>query len=117
HDRNGETAPERTGELTAQLRTTAERMAEQLRQLTEHVRYYLESLHAKSARKRPTERASNTLTATSRGLEQASHQFERQAAPVIAVAEHKLAEQRRTELEQQRQRQKTHSRDDGFGMG
>ncbi|WP_439652757.1 hypothetical protein [Proteus mirabilis] len=92
-------------------------MAEQLRQLTEHVRYYLESLHAKSARKRSAERASDTLTATSRGLEQASHQFERQAAPVIAVAEHKRAEQRRTELEQQRQRQKTRSRDDGFGMG
>lgn len=117
HDGNGETTPERTGELTAQLRATAERMAEQLRQLTEHVRHYLESLHAKSARKRPTERASDTLTATSRGLEQASHQFERNASPVIAVAEHKRAEQRRTELEQQRQRQKTRSRDDGFGMG
>lgn len=117
HDGNGKTTPERTGELTAQLRATAERMAEQLRQFTEHVRHYLESLHTKSARKRPVERASDTLTTTSRGLEQASHQFERQASPVIAVAEHKLAEQRRTELEQQRQRQKTHSRDDGFGMG
>lgn len=115
HDGNGETTPECTGELTAQLRATAERMAEQLRQLTEHVRHYLESLHTKSARKRPTERASDTLTTTSRGLEQASHQFERQTAPVIAVAEHKRAEQRRIELEQQRQ--KTRSRDDGFGMG
>lgn len=115
HDGNGETTPERTGELTAQLRATAERVAEQLRQLTEHVRHYLESLHAKSARKRPAERASDTLTATSRGLEQASHQFERKSAPVIAVAEHKRAEQRRNELEQQRQ--KTRSRDNGFGMG
>lgn len=115
HDGNGETAPERTGELTAQLRATAERVAEQLRQLTEHVRHYLESLHAKSAGKRPAERASDTLTATSRGLEQASHQFERKSAPVIAVAEHKRAEQRRNELEQQRQ--KTRSRDNGFGMG
>ncbi len=117
HDGNGETTPERTGELTAQLRATAERMAEQLRQFTEHVRHYLESLHTKSARKRPAERASDTLTTTSRGLEQASHQFKRQTAPVIAVAEHKRAEQRRIELEQQRQRQKTRSRDDGFGMG
>jgi len=117
HDRNGETTPECTGELTAQLRATAERMAEQLRQLTEHVRHYLDSLHAKSARKRPTERASDTLTTTSRGFEQASHQFERKATPIIAVAEHKRAEQIRTELEQQRQRQKTRSRDDGFGMG
>lgn len=116
YDGNRETAPERTGELTAQLRTTAERMAEQLRQLTEHVRHYLESLHAKSAGKRPAERASDTLTATSRGLEQASHQFERNASPVIAVAEHKRAEQRRTEREQQRQQQKTRSRDDDFGM-
>lgn len=115
HDGNGETTTERTGELTAQLRATAERVAEQLRQLTEHVRHYLESLHAKSARKRPAERASDTLTATSRGLEQASHQFERKSAPVIAVAEHKRAEQRRNELEQQRQ--KTRSRDNGFGMG
>lgn len=110
HDGNGETAPERTGELTVQLRATAERMAEQLRQLTEHVRHYLESLHAKSARKHSTERASDTLTTTSRRLEQTSHQFERKAAPVIAVAEYKQAEQ-------QRQRQKTRSRDDGFGMG
>lgn len=116
YDGNGETAPERTGELTAQLRATAERMAEQLRQLTEHVRHYLESLHAKSARKRPTERASDSLTTTSRGLEQASHQFERKAAPVIAVAEYKRAEQRRIELEQQRQRQKPRSRDDDYGM-
>lgn len=117
HDGNGETALERTGEFTAQLRATAERMAEQLHQLTEHVRHYLESLHAKSARKRPAERASDTLTATSRGLEQASHQLVRKTAPVIAVAEHKLAEQRRTEREQQRQQQKTRSRDDGFWMG
>lgn len=117
HDGNGETAPERTGELTAQLRATAERMAEQLRQLTEHVRHYLESLHAKSAGKRPIERASDMLTTTSRELEQTSHQFERKAVPVIEVAEYKQAEQRRTELEQQRQRQKTRSRDDGFGMG
>lgn len=41
----------------------------------------------------------------------------RRPCTTAVTAEHKHAVQQRIEREQQRQQQKTRSRDDGFGMG